>query len=285
MAASIVGWEAVKKQFDLYDDMPYYALFEGKGSSDKAGRLIYPFKGDNKAMGWDLLQENLQASEQNTPEACYIIQFYDELPKSGKLDVSTPYSGSFKFALKGYEAYKGGAAIAGTLPASNDFNAFLRFELDSSRARVRELEQENRQLEDQIADLEDMKEEPAIEGALGQIGAAGNQFPWLAEILKDWSTVLKHKFTGPGGGGSFRPAGAGGGLAGVATDAPPDQKINAALKTLVSWYTLQYGGAGTKEEQHERGFQKFAEDLTLLANLTADTDMLHIVLKKLRAAA
>lgn len=285
--AEVIGWEAIERQYNLYKDCPYYALFDAKKNSTEAGSMIFPYKNGDKKEGWTVLKENLQAAEQNTPEAAYVIQFYEELPKSGKLDKSTPASGYFKFRIQAYQGYTPAiSGVGAAAPATRDFNDFLRFELESERAKTRELMEEREELKDEIQELEEqLADKPAKEigGIMGQVGEIGTQYPWMADMIKDCFTVLKHKFA-PGAGQQQHSPGAAR-MAGVATDAPPDKKVNAAIGTLVGWYIQEYGAGATEEEKKRAGFEKFADDMQLLAGLTADTDMMHLALKKLRAAA
>jgi hypothetical protein len=97
-------------------------------------------------------------------------------------------------------------------------------------------------------------------------------------VIRDWSTFLKHKFFSPGG--AQRAANIAGVPAG--TDAPPDQRVNAAIRTLVDYYTTAYGGGGDEKARQINGFTRFADDMSLLAGLTADPDVMELALKKLR---
>lgn len=276
MAANeVIGWEAIKRQYDLYKDCPYFALCDARKNSDQPGNIIFTYKGGDKPEGWEMLKENLQAGEQNAPDAPYILLFYEELSKSGKLDKSLAAAGYFRLRLQAYEGYKPAIGAVSTLPAGRDFNEYLRFELDGAKALIRELQGEKEDLKDQVADLEDQlaggtKE---IGGVIGQIGEAGNQFPWLADIIKEGITFFKHKY----GGGHAQAAH--GGINGVGNP----QDMPAAQNMLLTWYTKEYGGGGSDEPARKAGADMFIKDMCLLAGLTKDDDMMRLALKKLRA--
>lgn len=274
MATTVIGWDAIERQYNLYKDYPYYGLFDAKKNSDLPGNMIFPYKGGDKKEGWEVLRENLLAAEQNSPEAPFIIQFYEQLSKSDRLDKNTPASGFFKFSLKPYEGYK--PAING-VPAGNDFNQYLRFQLDEAKVRIRELEQDKEDLEDEIESYKVKDDGKEIGGVIGQIGDVTNKYPVLAEIAKDLMTMFKHSFIKP----HTQPAAAAGGIGSVTTEAPAD--LGTAQKILLSWYAKEYGGGSDTEEGRRKGAEMFVKDMCLLAKLTIDDDMMRLALKKLRA--
>jgi hypothetical protein len=286
MAAERIGKEQVLAAFDMYKE-PYFALFEGGiGKSDRTGRLLYSYTGDERdEEGLKQLQQNMEVLEATAPVMPHIIQFYSDLGKRGTIEPGTPYTGSFKFRMQPYTYDPGRPAVisgVGAVAPGNDFLAYLQRELHMEKEKNLMLEREVEEIKEELEDLErDTAGEP-IDGMLGKIGEAGNRWPWLADIIKDWSTVIKHKVANTAGQQQQHHHHAGS-MAGVATDAPPATRINQALMILLEWYRKEYGGAGTEAEQKQRGAEQCANDLALLARLTEDDDMMKLALKKLRA--
>jgi hypothetical protein len=291
MAIERIGKDAIRSGFDMYKASPYYALFETLGTSGrfKAGRLLYAYKGEDLPReGWKLLEDNLQVIEANAPTSPVIIQFYDKLGKGDSIDSSTPYAGSFLFRMREreYTPAISGVSAGGT---SSDFLNYLQNELLQEKQKNLLLQDE---VDDLKAELDEVQEQQPkkekITGIIGAIGEAGNQFPWLAEVIKDWSTVFKHKMSN-NFGGRQQPHG---GIAGVpGTDAPPRQqtgsgswaqRYEAARQQIMTWYAKEYGDLQTAEGR-EKGCHAYATDMELLASLTEDDDMMRLALKKLRA--
>lgn len=291
MAAERIGKEQVISAFEMYKE-PYFALFEATpgGRGDKTGRLLYSYTGDDRDDdGIKQLQQNLEVLEATAPTTAHIIQFYKDLGKRDSIESSTPYTGSFKFRMAPYTydpATRGGAISGvGMVAPGNDFLAYLQREIHMKDEKILMLERTVEDLEEDVRAYEEQDQAPAIDGVLGKIGEAGNQFPWLANIIQEWSTVIKHKFSnGQQQQDHQQHHHHAASMAGVATDAPPAQRIQHALGILLEWYKIHYGGSGkTEQEQKQLGAEQCANDLQLLARLTGDDDMMKLALKKLRA--
>lgn len=285
MSGYRIGWDQVKSGYDLFKNKPYYALFEG-GGRGKAGRLVYGYTGEDlPGEGWEMLKQCLEVADVNTPTSEYIVQFYDNLGKGDTIRQDTPYSGSFALRMRPQEN-RALAGIGNTGMADQSFLNYLQQELHQQKEKVIEQDEIIKDLEAQLDEYEKQPQEK-IDGVIGQIGAIGNSFPWLADLIKDWSTVMKHKYT-------HRPQHAAG-IAGVpqaaAGAAQPvtgnyAEKINDAQKKLMTWYAKTYGDLQTTEGRIS-GAERFADDLLLMAKLTEDEDddMMLLLLKKLRATA
>ncbi len=281
MSAVRIGWDQIKEGWIMFNNYPYYAFFESNGRG-KSNRLIFAYKrGDLQGEGWDLLEQNLKAAELNTPSTEYTIQFYDELGKGGKLDCNTNYSGSFNLRMRPFEGSISRIGSVAAAAADNNFLNYLQVELRNEKEKVQDLQALNDELQQE---LDDLQKEPAKEigGIIGEIGNAGNQFPWIADIMKDFSTIVKHHLMKPQ---HARPAAAGGIGKVPAADATadPSTRVNNAILILVTWYTKQYGTGTTDEEKQLTGFAKFADDMQCLAAITNDDDVMMLALKKLRS--
>ncbi len=282
-----VGLDDIKAGYDLYTGCPYYALFETKAANSRqTGRLIYPYKGGDREEGWKLLEQNLQVMLNTAPTIKHIIQFYDKLGKHDSLDDRTACSGSLLIRMKPADTYM--PAINGigaaNLQADNSFLNYLQTELHLAKEKIEEQERIIGDLEADVRDLEEDAAKPAgkeIGGIIGQIGQAGNEFPWMQDIIKDGITFLKHTFSK-----NMRPADdrQGHAMAGVSDQLPYAERLGQAQNKMLTWYAKTYGDLETQEGR-QKGAEKFADDMMLLANLTADDDMMHLVLKKLRATA
>ena len=276
------GIEDIKAGFNLYPDCPFYAIFETQNvNSSKAGRLIYAYKEGDRDNGWNQLQLNLMATESSSGNPRFVIQFYEQLdPKKNTIDTNTPYAGSFLFRCKKNENLP--TSINGVIQPMQDqsFLNYLQQEFRYEKENNQVLQEKVEDLECEIEELNAAKTEKPIGGIIGQIGEAGNQFPWIADVIKDGFTVLKSLLRAPvpAPGNARNP-----GIAGIHENSPPDQLINNAIQTLVAWYIKEYGTGETEEEQRSSGFKQFANDMQQLAALTADSDIMHLALKKLRA--
>ncbi len=287
MAAERIGLTDVKSGYDMYAECPYYALFETQSpNSTKTGRLLFSYKGGDREQGWLLLEQNLQVLESSAPTLRHIIQLYERLGKNDSLDDKTTYSGSILFRMKPAETYMPAINGVPQVAADNSFLNYLQTELRFSKEKIEELQDELDDANEQIRELEEEQSKPVgkeIGGIVGTIGEAGNQYPWLQDVIKDGITFLKHQFRNKPQHHEHREGHA---MAGVDNDAPPDQRINAAIKQMVNWYIQEYSTSDMSDEQKQlAGFTKFADDMQLLAGLTHDSDMMHLALKKLRATA
>jgi len=247
-----------------------------------------------------MLVKYLDLIKESNSDYAYTIKFHDETGKSGKINNTTPVCGSlpFKFSeATSIERYTPGGAGAGNTAMLNELFAekLARLE-DKYDRRIEDLEREH---EDEIEELEKQLSEGSgkkldgIQGAIGFIGEQGSKYPWIAEIIKDWSTIIKHKFQQAAGP---RPAH---NIAGVETDtqAPPqgdmtaDQQVSHAIRTMAGYYVGKHGyfdpniTEEAKTHANAKGWAELAADLTLLAGLTKDPDLMELALKKLRQLA
>jgi len=258
-----VGVKDVMDGFDAYSDFPFFALFQGK-------EVKFVYADDDAEKGRRLLEDNLNVLARNGSTALFTLRFYTDTDKKGTITISTPYSGSFSFKITTpvtFELNKAGA----NLPANNDqFLAFLIAERDQLKQQVSELQEENEELKDLLAEADDNEgNEPKKDlGFIGLIGEAGNQFPWMQDMIKEGFTILKHKFAKP------QHAGA---MAGITLDPNqrPDEQVNKALKHIISFYVNKYGEV--------EGWKLCALHLTKLAELTEDEDIYALAIKKLMA--
>lgn len=287
MAGDRVGWEQIKQGYKMYKDCPFYALFEGTSTGRRSpGRLLFAYKGGERdGEGWDMLEQNLQVAEATTPESIFVLQFYDRLGKNDSLDAATPYAGSFPLRMR-ERTYT--PAISGAQQFQDQgFLAYLQGQLIEKERKILELEEQVLELEGENDTLIKGESKKQISGVIGEIGQAGNEFPWLADIIKDWSTVLKHKFGAPG----HRGPGAVAGVSGQTQEPPADtaavpwnKRYEAARTVLLEWYARIYGNLETPEGR-EKGCQQFASDMQALSKITADDDYMLLALKKLRQNA
>lgn len=259
-----VGVQDVMNGFDAYSTYPYFALFQSK-------EIKFTFTEDDPERGRKLLEDNLNVLHRNGSTALFTLRFYNNLDKNGAIKDVTPYSGSFSFKVTvpvTFELNKPGA----NLPANNDqFLAFLISERDQLKLQVQELQEENEELKDLLAESDDNEgNEPKKDlGFIGLIGEAGNQFPWMQDIIKDGFTLLKHKFA--------KPQAHAGAMAGITLDPneTPDKQVNKAITHIISFYTNKYG--------QQEGWKLCAVHLTKLAELTEDEDIYALAIKKLMA--
>lgn len=286
MGLERVGMEDIKAGYQMYQESPFYAVFEranGGSGTTKPGRLLFSFKdGDRDKEGWQLLEQNLRVLANTAPTLPHIIQFYDDIGKKDRIDSNTPYTGSFTFRMQKADSFT--PAINGigaaTSPADMSFLNYLQTELRLEKEANQDLRQEVQELEEELEEYRHQPEGKEIGGIIGHVGEAGNKYPWIADIIKDWSTVIKHTFTGAAGR-QQQPSH----ISGIDNTGPPDQRVNNAIKVLVQWYADEYGQGDNPDEKMKAGFTKFADDMQALASLTTDNDMMHLALKKLRATA
>jgi regulator of replication initiation timing len=258
-----VGVQDVMQGYDAYSDFPFFALFQGK-------EVKFVYTDDDADKGRRLLQDNLDVLARNGSTALFTLRFYTDTDRKGAITISTPYSGSFSFKVTQpvtFELNKPGAIM----PANNDqFLAFLISERDQLKLQVQELQEENEELKDLLAETDDKDTEPKKDlGIIGMIGEAGNQFPWMQDLIKEGFTILKHKFA--------KPQAHAGAMAGITLDPneTPDVQVNKAIQHIITFYVNKYGQA--------EGWKLCAAHLTKLAELTEDEDIYALAIKKLMA--
>lgn len=289
----------------MYHECPYYALFDVKGrnGSTDPGNLLFCYKGtDRDGEGWDLLNSNLQVAESSAPETPLILRFYDELGKGERLNNTTPYAGSFKCRM---QTYNGSVATTARGGSGGDLlNQLFAAKLENLEAKwERKLEDQEREHQEELAEMEEDKATRGKSkelGFIGMIGAAGEQYPHMQEpinqllsvftsFLKDAATIFTHKIMKSSPTQSAT-------IGKVPNDAPPDQQMNKALQDLIyynvrrfgwpSGYTAEQMAAASdaeKEQAHQQGFIIFTDTLVKLSRLTEDDDIYDLAVKKLNA--
>lgn len=299
MALDRVGKSDILAGYDLYEDHPFFALFEDNRQKD----LKFSYTGNDREEGKRLLAQNLEVLERSGTEAVYKLRFYSTLDKSGTLKDSTPCNGSFTFRMKQPTTLTaaGGAS-------SDQFTQFLMSERQLLTAK---LEDQQEELEE-IRELLEQKEAIGtgqVKGIIGQIGRVGMEFPWMQDIIKDLVNVAKNIFVkAPGHNHMERHIQPDtGGIAGVDADqvtdteappageARPDERLHAAINKLTGWYILhcaelnkkQFAALDdeTKEAARITGFVRFVEDMEILAKLTNNPQLMKVALSNLRALA
>lgn len=273
MSAVRVGWDEIKAGYKMYEHCPYFSFYDSNGRG-KPGRLLFSYKGDDRnGAGWDLLKENLEVAEANTPSTEYVVMFYDDLGKGGRLDSTTPYSGSFNLRMRPFEGRS--LAISG-VSAPNDFNAFLKEQLHEKDIKILELEECVRELERHL----DEADKAAVTGVapqsdIGQITGLVKQLrPFLDMFMKprerDQQHYQQQHHQPPPPRPQYRPQ-EGGGISGVPPAAETENvgdvrtSIDQSLTILQEWFAKEYGNMATpagrlKGMQHMAGtFSKLAE--------------------------
>lgn len=299
MAVERIGLEDIRAGYKMYKDARYYGLFDTNGRS-AVNNVLFTYKGEDlEKDGWHQLEENLQAAQQSAPDMPFIIRFYDQLGKREGIDKSTPSIGCFQMRMNKYEGYK--PAVVGAGGGGMDMiNQLFQAKLDLLQQTYdSKIEQMEREHEDELDELEKEadKRSSGKLGAIGQIGEALQQYPVLADLakplvesLKDMLTLGRHKLRSH----TQHHAPADGGIAGVDTAEAPAaehqaaatgtyrESIDRSLHKMFTWYAKQEGPIDDKEAR-QRGADKMAADMAMLADLTEDTDMMLLALKKLRA--
>ena len=269
------GIEDIIRGFDAHaENCPYYALFESRG--EKPGMLIYPYTGEDKERGREILAQNLETIEATGSTAIYLMRFYKVLDKNENITSRTEDSGAFRFrvlepenkSMLRYETIGNAPVIAG--PGQNNFLEFLIKERDILKEKNEELESENEQLKEDIRAMEAAPQEGGADlGVIGMIGEAGNRFPWMQNIVKDLGYIVAKATTRQNN--EIPQA-----IAGLPSDATPDQRVNGAIGVLLEYYVSQ--AQGNKAE----GFSKFADDMELLAKMTVNPLDFNYAISKLR---
>lgn len=270
MAIDRVGKDDILAGYDMFEHCPFYALFEDYRG--KAKDLKFVFKDGGREQGRELLAQNLDVLERSGYEPVYLIRFYEETGKGDKITDVTPYCGSFRFRIKdpaGVGALSLQPVVANE--GSPQFLSFLMMERDKLMRENLELKEEVRGLEREVFDLEteaaETPEDDKIGGMLGTVLKAGDEHPWVRDILKDAVYGFQKIFQRPMAAEPVH-------LAGV--DSSPDERVNAAIEVLIKFYVTQAGG--NKPE----GFTNFANDMELLAKMTGNPLDFNYALSKLR---
>jgi hypothetical protein len=298
-----VGPEQIKAGFDMFKE-PYFALYEMANSkSTGPGNLLFSYRDEDKeGEGWKVLKECLQVAQHTS--GMYMIRFYEVLNNKGTIDSNTPYSGSFKLRMNDPEEVSFSPA-KGAAPSSllNDLFA-SKLELFDMKWQHK-FEQQEREHQEQLADLEAQLEEKETEGSedryLGTVGEVhkwgdvvgelGNKYPWMRDIIvkfgnnvNDMLTLGKYKIGQQMAPQQPQQRPAQPGTIGAIKPGTPEERMNMAIIELIQWYSAKHGDI-SDHKVRQAGAADLAGDLELLVKLSQDDDMMELALKKLRNLA
>lgn len=253
----------------------------------------------------EMLEKYLDIIKASGTSADYMIKFHDEVSKSGKINNNTPVFGSLSFRVND-EA--GRSIPGGPVGASGNID-FLK-ELFATKLQMiedkweRKLEDVNREHEQELEEIEQETAGRKINkhlGFIGVIGDAGEQYPWMQDIIKegmnfvkemakDAFTVARHKMN------NHRPQ-AEPAIGNIPDDAgaAPDVRMRQALERLINYNVKRFGWPqGTtaaqidqatpeeKEAAHKHGFTVFSGTMVKLCDLINDDDIYDLAIKKLK---
>jgi hypothetical protein len=307
-----LGMESIKQGYDLYQEAPYWALFDIKRGGAAVDNLLFAYKGnDRDREGWLLLEENLKVAASTAPEVPLMIRFYNNLDKKERITNGSPYDGCFKLRMRAFDA--AAAALARENTKTGETGLSMLKELFSEKlARIedrhlRDMEDLERRHEQERmeweAALEEQEEEEDL-GIFGRIGAVAEKNEWLKEPLNQLATeavnVLKQFGTFIGYKMNNMRSAAPGGINGVPGQGPdqrnPEAVMSDALKTLIDYNTRRFGWpAGTtpemmaaatpeqRKEAYNRGYSITANIFGKMTQLTTDDDIYDLAIKKLNA--
>jgi hypothetical protein len=263
------GRDSVMTGWDTYiNRYPLWSLHEYNGK--KIGIAKFTGNSDDR----QLFSDMLTAAEQSGTTQGYCLCFWDDqdgqqIPKG----IEPP--GSFTFNLKQSYSPAPMAGIGGPASGGDSFLIFLQNERNRLTDRVGELEQENEELREDLRAIEAEQAQASTGknmGVIGQIGEAVKN-PEFMNMVKDGIYILRKAFEKPAPTQTPAPQA----MAGVTVDGQntPTQRVNAALETLVIYYTAQAGDQAA-------GLDNFANDMELLARMTANPLDFNYAISKLR---
>lgn len=277
----------------MFTTCPYWAMFEmAAANSSKTGRLLFTYTGDDREVeGWKLLNDNLDVLDNTSPYLRHVIQFYNRLDKDDSLNDRMPHSGSFLFKMQAMPAGGVAAQVSGITPAApgNMFLEYLQMQIAQKDERIRILEEEVEDLEEEVEEYRHEEKSPKINGIIGQIGEASNQYPVIADILRDAVGTLKFLFMKPGATPAAM-AGVSDATAERVKKEDADVVIGKSIEKMASYYVGKEGyftadiSPEQKEIANKKGWINLANDMAKLANLTEDPDTFEFAIKKLRNA-
>lgn len=263
-----------------------------------------------------VLHECLDFIQESQTTSIFIIKFHDEPNKNGKITSATPVIGSLSFRLNEPNTMRNGNTAVVTAGAAG---MDMMKELFESRLQMIDLkfqhelekkdqEIERLQLEAAAAEEEDEYEDDEDSeelGIIGQIGEAGNKYPWMqnalakvADAFADLVVVAKHKMKVPAAA-----------INGVNNSTPQeqqqqqpgakqsdDQRIKAAYIKMIHYFVSYHGfppgstdesiQAMDPEEQEAyklKGFKEYADTMQKLAALTDNPQMMELALRTLKS--
>lgn len=281
--------DAVVRVWEMHE-MPCFSVWENKSFPAFSCTLETPEEREN------FLLECLEQIRNGGSAALFTIKFH-EMPKNGKITNGTPVFGSMPFRLSESQPAGNNRGGSDAQWMKELFETRLQLYDERHKQELAKKDQVIQELQEQLEEGPEDAEDLNL-GVIGQVLQAGEKYPtlkrltdMLVEFLADAVTVGKHKFknmahaaapAGSGINGVEEEAAAGGAAPGSAT---PDQQVNAAIRTLVTYFINHYGTGATDEEKRQSGFVEFAYVMTLLANLTTDPDVMELAIKKLKQLA
>jgi len=286
----------------MFATCPYYALFTtvpARSSKYVPGELIFSFTDGDKSEGWDLLQQNLAALDQNQNAHAYIIRFYTDAGKSGVITPKTEHTGSFLFRMKQRQDLPALQGMGAVQPAGydNNFMLYLREQLEEYKCRVQDLEAENDELVQQLLEAKKGSKgakEFSITGILQQTFEArpdimGTVLNRVLDVFmppapsRPYATAMNgvHDVNTPRQAPAQAEAEPAHDQDEPAVDMPPDQRVNAAIKKLVAFYVNQEP-PGDQRTREMAGFTKFSHDMQALAGMTDNPQNFTFLLSYLR---
>ena len=228
-----------------------WALWEAK-------RLMFSFVNDDREDRTRTLREYLERLKAGGSAQLFQVRWYEDGVK--KINDKTEYIGSYNFKLN--EATWVTPSQPAATPSMDLINQLFAAKLDALSVRY---ETQIEKLQDDLAQaqamqLQDDEDDDDALGALGMIGKAGVQYPWLQDILKSGLQLLE-KLTGKLNLNMAKGTGAAAQIAGMPdSTVSPNERLNWAVSTLIEVYANQNGG-------REKGDPALAQDMCSLANM------------------
>lgn len=258
-----IGREQVMRQFkQLYTEQnPYFAVFESAGKKDQKRT----WRESDIDGGTAFLEAYLKDLEVMNDTSALCIRFYDELDK-GKITPKSEWVQSLQFRMK--EASYGPSA-APTGGQASDFTNFLMMQWQQEKETREELQEELTELHEEIKALQETPAPGADMGFIGQIGAVGQQYPWMQDIMKDLVFMVKRVFSKPDAQQAAHIAGI------MDKTLQPDTRMNNALKILIGYFAKKAG-------DQQKGFIMLTENLEMLAEMTENPLDFDYAVAKLR---
>jgi hypothetical protein len=281
-SSDVIGLEPSIQRFKMYKDTPCHAVFETLSK-----HLKYRYRGGDVAESAVLFAENMAALKDSGTGGEYMVCFYESLGEHEKLNVKTPCSGSFTFRVNDPQTKIDQYAMqrtGGAAPVQNEFlellkqeRAMYRDEAENLKAELAELKEDYDELE---RELEDVKTGTGNNNTLGGILKTVGEHDWAKDFLKDLATGFRawsggtRKAPQPQYNGSSATINGTNSNPSEMTQEQFGASMNESLATLHAWYVEHY---------QEKGNLQMVMDMKQLASLTADTDVMELALKKLRA--
>lgn len=290
------GLDETLNRFLMYKEFPLFMVVDNSTP-------IFSYKGGDSQEGYKEFESNMIAMQQSGTTAVMCVKFFSDTGKGGTL-IQQNCEGSFNFRLTEpmeNSVVKLGSASSPATIQNNQFTDYILHEKQALEAKYEALQEKLeeqkeyiKELEKELAEVESKQPDQDL-GLIGSIGKAGEAFPWMQETIRDFFTIMRHKVAAPARNENSRPAAPVqarpqqqqqyGGIAGV----PPEQRVNEAIKGLLTGYYIPYIGKGEaaqtdqeKQASEFAGFTAFAEDMELMHILSNDRDVMDLARKKLK---